>query len=59
MIAVKTWQEAAVEQLREAIIRGAYQPGQRLKQQELARTLGCSPVPVREAFIVWRPRGSS
>jgi DNA-binding GntR family transcriptional regulator len=50
MIAVKTWQEAAVEQLREAIIRGAYQPGQRLKQQELARTLGCSPVPVREAL---------
>ena len=50
MIAVKTWQEAAVEQLREAIIRGVYQPGQRLKQQELARTLGCSPVPVREAL---------
>ncbi len=50
MIAVKTWQETAVEQLREAIIRGAYQPGQRLKQQELARTLGCSPVPVREAL---------
>lgn len=50
MIAVKTLQEAAVEQLREAIIRGAYQPGQRLKQQELARTLGCSPVPVREAL---------
>ncbi len=50
MIAVKTWQEAAVEQLRAAIIRGVYQPGQRLKQQELARTLGCSPVPVREAL---------
>jgi DNA-binding GntR family transcriptional regulator len=50
MIAVKTWQEAAVEQLREAIIQGAYQPGQRLKQLELARALGCSPVPVREAL---------
>ena len=50
MIAVQTWQEAAVEQLREAIIRGVYQPGQRLKQQELARSLGCSPVPVREAL---------
>ena len=50
MIAVKTWQEAALEQLREAIIRGVYQPGQRLKQQELARSLGCSPVPVREAL---------
>ena len=50
MISVKTWQEAAVEQLREAIIRGVYQPGQRLKQQEIARSLGCSPVPVREAL---------
>jgi DNA-binding GntR family transcriptional regulator len=50
MLSVKTWQEAAVEQLREAIIRGVYQPGQRLKQQEIARSLGCSPVPVREAL---------
>ena len=50
MISVKTWQEAAVEQLREAIIRGVYQPGQRLKQQVIARSLGCSPVPVREAL---------
>ena len=50
MISVKTWQEAAVERLRKAIIRGVYQPGQRLKQQEIARSLGCSPVPVREAL---------
>ena len=50
MISVRTLQAAAVEQLREAIIRGEYQPGQRLKQNELARSLGCSPVPVREAL---------
>jgi DNA-binding GntR family transcriptional regulator len=50
MLAMKTWQAAAVEQLREAIIRGVYRPGQRLKQQELARALGCSPVPIREAL---------
>jgi DNA-binding GntR family transcriptional regulator len=50
MISVMTLQAAAVEQLREAIIRGVYQPGQRLKQNELARSLGCSPVPVREAL---------
>ena len=64
MIGVKTLQEAAFEQLREAIIRGAYQPGQRLKQQELARSLGCSPVPIREAlhhlaaegFVVFDPQ---
>ncbi|HSB73880.1 MAG TPA: GntR family transcriptional regulator [Candidatus Methylomirabilis sp.] len=64
MIEVKTLQEAAFEQLREAIIRGVYPPGQRLKQQELARSLGCSPVPVREAlhrlaaegFVVFDPQ---
>ncbi len=64
MIEVKTLQQAAFEQLREAIIRGAYQPGQRLKQQELARSLGCSPVPVREAlhrlvaegFVIFDPQ---
>ena len=64
MIEVKTLQEAAFEQLRESIIRGVYKPGQRLKQQEVARSLGCSPVPVREAlyrlaadgFVVFDPQ---
>ncbi len=64
MIEVKTLQEAAFERLREAIIRGTYQPGQRLRQQELARSLGCSPVPVREAlyrlaaegFVIFDPQ---
>ncbi len=64
MIEVKTLQQAAFEQLREAIIRGVYQPGQRLKQQELARSLGCSPVPVRaalhrlvaEGFVIFDPQ---
>jgi DNA-binding GntR family transcriptional regulator len=64
VIEVKTLQEAAFEQLRESIIRGVYKPGQRLKQQEVARSLGCSPVPVREAlyrlaaegFVVFDPQ---
>ncbi|KZE64192.1 hypothetical protein AWM68_13895 [Fictibacillus phosphorivorans] len=36
--------------IREAIIRGDFKPGERLKQSELADTLGVSRMPVREAF---------
>ena len=50
MTNAKTRQEAAVEALREAIVDGVYTPGQRLRQQELARTYGCSVIPIREAL---------
>ena len=50
MTSAKTRQEAAVEALREAIVDGAYTPGQRLRQQELARKYGCSVIPIREAL---------
>lgn len=50
MTPAKTRQEAAVEALREAIVDGVYAPGQRLRQQELARTHGCSVIPIREAL---------
>jgi DNA-binding GntR family transcriptional regulator len=50
MTNAKTRQEAAVEALREAIVDGAYTPGQRLRQQELARQYGCSVIPIREAL---------
>jgi DNA-binding GntR family transcriptional regulator len=50
MTTAKTRQEAAVESLREAIVDGVYAPGQRLRQQELARTYGCSVIPIREAL---------
>jgi len=46
----KTRQEAAAERLRQAIMEGTYRPGQRLKQQELAREFGCSVIPLREAL---------
>jgi DNA-binding GntR family transcriptional regulator len=46
----KTRQEAAVEALREAIVDGVYAPGQRLRQQELAKNYGCSVIPIREAL---------
>ena len=50
MTSAKTRQEAAVEELREAIVDGVYAPGQRLRQQELARKYGCSVIPIREAL---------
>jgi len=50
MTNAKTRQEAAVEALREAIVDGVYTPGQRLRQQELARQYGCSVIPIREAL---------
>ena len=50
MTKAKTRQEAAVETLREAIVDGVYAPGQRLRQQALAREYGCSVIPVREAL---------
>lgn len=41
-----------VSRLREDILKGAYQPGQRLKEQELALKMGTSRAPLREAFRV-------
>jgi DNA-binding GntR family transcriptional regulator len=46
----KTYREAAADRLREEIIGGIYRPGQRLKQHELARSFGCSVIPIREAL---------
>jgi DNA-binding GntR family transcriptional regulator len=41
---------AATELIRQAIIDGRLNPGQRLKEEELARELGISRTPVREAL---------
>jgi DNA-binding GntR family transcriptional regulator len=38
------------ELLRDAILSGEYQPGERLRQEEVAQRFGASRVPVREAF---------
>lgn len=38
------------ERLREDILAGEYQAGERLKIKDIARRYGVSPVPVREAF---------
>jgi len=43
---------AATELIRNAIVEGRLEPGRRLKEEELARELGISRTPVREALLV-------
>ena len=38
------------DELREQILSGALEPGQRIRQEEIARRAGVSRVPVREAL---------
>lgn len=45
-----TLRQAVVEQLRNAIVSGAVPPGSLLRETALARELGVSATPVREAF---------
>ena len=46
-----TLTEDVTEQLRDAIFRGHFTPGQSLSEEQLARTLGVSRGPIREAFV--------
>ena len=48
---------AAGEVIREAIIDGRLPPGKRLKEEELARELGMSRTPVREALLMLESEG--
>jgi DNA-binding GntR family transcriptional regulator len=43
---------AATELIRTMIIEGRLEPGQRLKEEELARELGISRTPIREALLM-------
>jgi DNA-binding GntR family transcriptional regulator len=45
------------DELRNAILRGAYPPGTRLRQEELAGQFGASRVPVREALRILESDG--
>jgi DNA-binding GntR family transcriptional regulator len=45
------------DELRDAILRGAYPPGTRLRQEELAGQYGASRVPVREALRILESDG--
>jgi DNA-binding GntR family transcriptional regulator len=48
---------AATELIREAILDGRLGPGRRLKEEELARELGISRTPVREALLMLQAEG--
>lgn len=48
---------AAAEQIREAIVDGRLHPGERLKEEQLARELGISRTPVREALVMLQAEG--
>jgi len=43
-------QEAVVDRIRDMIVSGELKPGDRLRQDELADTLGVSTMPIREAL---------
>jgi DNA-binding GntR family transcriptional regulator len=46
----RTKQEFVYQSLRESIMRGELQPGERLRIEDIAQRLGVSPIPVREAL---------
>jgi DNA-binding GntR family transcriptional regulator len=48
---------AATELIRQAILDGRLEPGSRLKEEELARVLGISRTPVREALLMLQAEG--
>jgi DNA-binding GntR family transcriptional regulator len=54
---VRNASAAATEVIREAIVDGRLPPGQRLKEEELARELGISRTPVREALLILQTEG--
>jgi DNA-binding GntR family transcriptional regulator len=54
---VRNASAAATELIREAIVDGRLPPGKRLKEEELARELGISRTPVREALLILQAEG--
>jgi DNA-binding GntR family transcriptional regulator len=53
----RTASSTAVEMIRQAIVDGRLAPGQRLTEERLARELGISRTPVREALKVLQSEG--
>lgn len=49
--------DVAAELIRGAIVDGRLEPGRRLKEEELARELGISRTPVREALLLLQTEG--
>ena len=52
-----TLTQMAASKLREAIISGQFQPGQRLVELELSERFGVSRAPLREAFLILAGEG--
>jgi DNA-binding GntR family transcriptional regulator len=48
---------SVAEEIRQAIVEGRLAPGSRLKEEELARELGISRTPIREALLVLQAEG--
>jgi DNA-binding GntR family transcriptional regulator len=56
-VLVRNASAAATELIRDAIVDGRLDPGQRLKEEELARELGISRTPIREALLMLQAEG--
>jgi len=50
-------QETVLMQLRDLILRGEFEPGHRLAEQQLAERLGASRTPVRAALVTLEQEG--
>jgi GntR family transcriptional regulator of vanillate catabolism len=50
-------QETVLMQLRDLILRGEFEPGQRLAEQQLAERLGASRTPIRAALVTLEQEG--
>ena len=50
-------QETVLMQLRDWILSGEFEPGQRLAEQQLAERLGASRTPVRAALVTLEQEG--
>lgn len=54
---LRTASATATELIREAIVEGRLEPGRRLKEVELAKELGISRTPIREALLLLQAEG--
>jgi DNA-binding GntR family transcriptional regulator len=57
LLKVESIVDSARKYLEACIIRGAYKPGQQVKEQEVASSLGISRPPIREAFKILEAEG--
>ncbi|UFJ43105.1 GntR family transcriptional regulator [Brevibacillus humidisoli] len=53
----KSLRDIALETIRNAIISGHFQPGEHLKERELAKEMGISTTPIKEAFRILSHEG--